>query len=316
MANWGLVAIRFALYADLMLLVGLAAFPIYALQVGERVEGRIFYLTKALVFLTIVALILSVAGMLVLIAAMTGKSIVGIDWETSCSIIFETSIGTAWLVRIVALVGVFLAAIAPAKAGVGRLIAVVTAGNVALASLAWTGHAGATEGEVGSMHKASDIAHMLASAIWLGGIAAFLTMLRGPFDRLNGERVAVAHRALEGFSLIGTICVVVIILTGLINGQILVGFSNIGSLFEDTYGKLLLLKLAFVSLMLALAARNRWRLTPLLGSALSDGSESNAIRALRASLLMEATAAVIVLGLVAWLGTLEPAGMPNYRELG
>ena len=36
MADWGLIAIRFALYADLMLLVGLAAFPLYSLTLEER----------------------------------------------------------------------------------------------------------------------------------------------------------------------------------------------------------------------------------------------------------------------------------------
>jgi len=307
-ADWGLIAIRFALYADLMLLVGLAAFPIHALRVGERAEGQILSLTKILIFLAIFGVFLSLVGLLALIAAMTGTSIFGIDWETSRSIIFETSIGTAWLVRMVALVTAFLAVVALAETNGRRLIIVAVAGAVALSSLVWTSHAGATEGAVGSMHKASDIAHMLASAIWLGGIAAFVTMLRGPFDRLNGEHLAVAHRALDSFSLTGTICVAVIILTGLINGQILVGFSNIGSLSEGTYGRLFLLKLAFVSLMLVLAAKNRWRLTPDLGLALSDGREAKAVIALRVGLLMEASAAAIVLGLAAWLGTLEPAG--------
>ena len=86
----------------------------------------------------------------------------------------------------------------------------------------------------------------------------------------------------------------------------LVGISNIRTLFDTTYGQLLVIKLVLVGIMLLFAAKNRWRLTPDLGAVLSGSNATTAVTALRTSLLLEAAAAAAILGLVAWFGTLEP----------
>ena len=286
--------------------MGLAAFPLYALRGNERVEGRTLALRNTLIFWSSAAIILSVIGFLVLMAAMMGTSIADIDWEMCRTVLFGTPIGTAWLIRMAALIAALLAALTIIRSDYLRLMAITGASAVALATLMWTGHAGAMEGQLGSIHRISDVLHILAAAIWLGGIIAFLKMLRPPDDKLWGDRLVVAHRALDSFSQVGTVCVAVIVVTGLINGQILVGFFNIPALFDSTYGRLLVLKLVLVGFMLLLGAKNRWRLTPNLGLALSDGSTRPAVSALRTSLLLEAAAALVILGLVAWLGTLEP----------
>lgn len=301
-----MIAIRLGLYLSLMVLMGLAAFPLYALRGSERAEGRILALRSTLIFWSSAAIILSVAGFLVLMAAMMGTSIAEIDWEMCRTILFETPIGTAWLIRMAALSAGLLAAFIIKSSDDNRLIAVTVASAVALGTIVWTGHAGAMEGSIGNIHRASDILHLLAAAIWLGGIIAFLKMLQAPADNRWGDQLAVAHRALDNFSRVGTICVAVIVTTGLINGQILVGFSNIMALFDSRYGQLLVLKLALVGFMLFLGAKNRWRLTPNLETALSGGSAASAVSALRVSLLLEAGAAFVILGLVAWLGLLEP----------
>lgn len=305
-ADLGIIAIRLGLYLSLMVLMGLAVFPLYALRGTERLEGTILTLKSALIFWSSAAIILSVLGFLVLMAAMMGTSIAGIDWEMCRSILFETPIGTAWLIRMIALVAALLAALAINRSDKQRLIAVTVASAIALGTLVWTGHPGATEGAPGSLHKASDVLHMLAAAVWLGGIAAFWKMLQAPDDGLWGDRLTVAHRTLDSFSRVGTVCVAVIVVTGMINGQILVGLPNITALLDSTYGQLLILKLVLVAVMLIFGAKNRWRLTPDLGLALSGGSTTTAVAALRASLLLEAGAAFVILGLVAWLGTLEP----------
>jgi putative copper resistance protein D len=59
--------------------------------------------------------------------------------------------------------------------------------------------------------------------------------------------------------------------------------------------------------MVALAAANRFQLTPALRTALADPAEARAaVGALRRSLLLEFGASLAVLGLVAWLGRLAP----------
>jgi putative copper resistance protein D len=88
--------------------------------------------------------------------------------------------------------------------------------------------------------------------------------------------------------------------------MILFGLPAPDRLLASSYGKLLLLKLAFFAGMLLLAASNRWRLTPALGAALGSGGVAPALSRLRTSLLAEGAAALAILGLVAWFGTLEP----------
>jgi putative copper resistance protein D len=61
--------------------------------------------------------------------------------------------------------------------------------------------------------------------------------------------------------------------------------------------------------MLMLAAANRWRHTPSFGGALATDGEALALRKLRISLVAEGAAALAILALVAWFGTLEPTGM-------
>ena len=75
---------------------------------------------------------------------------------------------------------------------------------------------------------------------------------------------------------------------------------------QTTYGRLLLAKLALFGAMLGLAAINRWRLTPALAAAGSDAGAWPAERRIRLSIMLETTAAILILVLVAWLGTLDP----------
>lgn len=301
-----MVAVRLGLYLSLMLLVGLAAFPLYALRAGERAESRMLSLHRPLLLWCGVAVVLSALGLLMLIAAMMGTSILAVDRETTLAILLATPVGTAWLVRMAALAAALLALLLLKRTVILRFASVLVTGGIALATLVWTGHAGATEGTAGSLHKISDILHMLASAIWLGGIAAFLMLLRNAAGDDGGLRLVVGHRALDDFARVGAISVAVIVVTGLINGQILVGLSNVPALWTNTYGRLLLFKLGLVAIMLLLAAKNRWRLTPALGNALPGGNTQQAVAALRYSLLLEAAAALAILALVAWLGMLEP----------
>ena len=45
------------------------------------------------------------------------------------------------------------------------------------ASLAWTGHAGATVGTTGDLHLAADVLHILAAAAWIGGLMPLIMFL-------------------------------------------------------------------------------------------------------------------------------------------
>ena len=307
MTDLPVIIIRFALYADLMVLAGLVAFSLYAMNAEERASG-VLSLARPAIALSFLGLVLSAFGMAALIGSMTGTSLLAIDGEAACSIIGETAIGTAWIVRMAAM---FAALVFALMLGRGRLFArtgLLLSAAVALATLVWTGHAGATEGWQGTLHRSADVVHMLAAAVWIGGIAAFAWLLFRPFALLTEAQLGMAAGALEQFSQVGTLAVGLIVVTGIANSLILLGWPDPARLIVSTYGQLLLAKLVLFAAMLILAAINRWRLTPALVAAVQADAAGAAVGALRRSLLVEGLAALAILALVARLGTLEPPG--------
>lgn len=311
MSDPALIGIRFALYADLMLVAGLAAFLLYALTRDERASpeltDRIWHAER---WLCAAGLLVSAFGMGVLAASMQGVGLLALDAQSFQDIVRQSDAGTAWLYRSAALAAALAASIWMRRWPNAAAMLLVAAAMAAVATLAWSGHAGAAEGAAGIIHRVGDIVHMTAAAVWIGALAAFVLLLH---PRCPGG-AAIAARSLEQFSTIGTICVLLIAGTGLLNGQMIIGAQNLGRSLAAPYGQLLLAKLALFALMLALAAANRWRFTPALGAAIAqaeasrDENSSGAIITMRKSLIVEATAAFTILALVAWLGTLDPFG--------
>src|SRR3546814_20687184 len=142
------------------------------------------------------------------------------------------------------------------------------------------------------------MADRMEAAVWIGAIGAFHLLISPQRIREIPDGFGIAARSLNRFSLIGTICVLVIAATGLINSQMIVGAENLGRSLGPPYGHLLLAKLALFGLMLALAAANRWRLAPALAAAVpgvdpegADPAPDQALAALRTRLIIQASPA-------------------------
>lgn len=300
------IAIRFGLYVDLMLLFGLPMFGLYALRGTERRSGEVIAFRGLLASLALLGLGSSVLALLVLAASMSGVPLGAVDRGAVDALVSGTSIGTAWQVRMAALLLTLYLAIAGWKRPVVALIGSAAAAGVALASLAWTGHGAMDEGTRGFIHLTSDILHLLAAGVWIGALVSLVLLIFRPATRMVAEHIILSHRALDEFATIGSLIVGVIVVSGLVNSWVLVGPANLGGLFTTLYGQLLLIKLVLFLAMLAFAAVNRFRLTPALEATLENGGHAAAVSALRRSLVLEATAALAILGLVAWLGTLSP----------
>ena len=95
----------------------------------------------------------------------------------------------------------------------------------------------------------SAVLHLLAMAVWLGGLAALLaTLHRAPREKdLTGCAVR--------FSRLASAAVAVLVITGVY--QSWRGLGSWQALTDTSYGRLLLLKLAAVSLLLTIADRSR-----------------------------------------------------------
>ena len=221
-------------------------------------------------------------------------------------LVSETSIGWAWLVRMAALV-LFLIVIPfthPMRGPGAGLMTLL--GGVGLSTLAWTGHGGMDEGWTGVVHLSADILHLLAAGAWIAAIFALGTLLVRAHRTMSREEAEHLHRALARFAAVGSIAVALLIATGLVNSWVLVGLSGMATIGASLYLQLLAIKLLLFIGMLGLAALNRFRITPALEEALHTSNQTQALRRLRKSLVIEAGLGIAILGLVAWLGMLMP----------
>ncbi|MGW0600566.1 copper resistance CopC/CopD family protein [Streptomyces sp. NPDC002776] len=178
-------------------------------------------------------------------------------------------------------------------------------------ALTWAASDHASAGIQVPVAMTSAVLHLLATAVWLGGLTALLLTLRR--DRLTPDTVT-------RFSRLALASVTVLVVTGVY--QSWRGLGSWDALTGTTYGRLLTLKLIAVALLLAAAAvSRRWtaRLAtaetetavrervpePVGGPSLPDppsppppspSPPSDARRrALRRSVLAEATVGVVVL---------------------
>ncbi|WLI14578.1 MULTISPECIES: copper homeostasis membrane protein CopD [Pseudomonas] len=296
------IALRFALYVDLMLLFGVALFGLYSLKGQERVSGAVLPFRSMLAGTAVLGAVLSVASMVMMASAMSGETDFAELRPHIEMMVFEMDVGLAWVVRIAVLVVAILAVMLRAP-GFSLWIAAF-AGGVALSSLAWSGHGAMDEGNLRIWHFTVDILHLLAAGVWLGALLAFVLMAK--INALQTEaRIRLLARAVSRFEAIGAAIVVVITVTGVVNYLFIVG-PKLDEVFLSTYGILLFTKVVLFAGMLVLAALNRFHLGPFLERSLRDGQYTVAANALRRSVVVELAAAVVIVGLVAWLGTLSP----------
>jgi putative copper resistance protein D len=156
----------------------------------------------------------------------------------------------------------------------------------------------------------ADIVHLLGALCWVGALALFAALLWQP--RSNEPALAGdAARALANFALAGTMIVGLLAATGTANLLFLVPLADLPYLLVTLYGCLLVAKLMLTVVMIGLAALNRFVLVPALERAQHDRGRLGAISRLRLSVTLELVAALAVLGLVAWLGTLDPLAIGN-----
>ncbi|MDK2759325.1 MAG: copper homeostasis membrane protein CopD [Blastomonas fulva] len=303
MEDWSLIGVRFALYLAMAALFGLAAFSLYALRGRERDDA--LALRPLLVSSAGLSLLISAAWVVLTASSMAGTPAWPVDREAVGALLTGSAIGAAWKLRMVMLALAALAALVAGGRGIW-LGAVALCSAVALATLAWTGHGAMDEAAMGWVHLIADILHLIASGAWVGALLGLVLLVSRPAARVDSAHLGLTHRALHGFGAVGTIVVGTIVVTGLVNGWMLVGINNLAALQTTLYGQLLLAKLALFAAMLGLASLNRFRLTPAFERSIAADDHGGALAVLRTSLAVETACVVAILGLVAWLGTLAP----------
>ena len=192
---------------------------------------------------------------------------------------FSTSLGPSLLIAIASMGLARIAWQSPSMGSAWRRTAVAMAG-VGL-SLAWSGHAATASPEW--VTGPAVFVHGVTIAFWVGALAPLLDLSRNT----DGSVLPVLLR----FSRLALPVVGVLVLTGA--GLAIVQLGSFGALVETRYGIILLVKLVFVSILLGLAALNRYFVTPALQA------DRSWRRPLKGMLFLEFVSVLVILGVVA-----------------
>jgi putative copper export protein/mono/diheme cytochrome c family protein len=315
-------AIRAVHLAALILLVGAVAFLLFVgrpafRRAGGELAAEADRFDRTLLRLATWSLAASVASALAWLAIQTavaaGPDALAIP-EALGAVLSATDFGRLWQLRLAlaALAGGLLwlrGSERDHRDWFALRAELLGLGAILLASVAWVGHATATEGGVVRvLHLTANALHLLAAGFWLGGLlplALLLTWARRP--PADPVRVAVSRDAVARFSLLGLVGVAALAVTGAVNAWVLVG--DVPALIGTPYGRFLLAKLALLVPLLTLAGVNRWRLRPRLTAGAPGPSSpvGTVLRRLRDNTAAEAALGGSILLIVGVLGALPPA---------
>ncbi|TWT16859.1 copper homeostasis membrane protein CopD [Luteimonas wenzhouensis] len=301
-------ALRFLEYLVLMVLFGVPLFGWYGSRRSALADALAGWpLMGVLLVSATVGLVLTGADVVFKTAGIMGIPVADVDRGSLGWYLLESSAGRAAIARGALLLALMFVLGWHRRRGQVEPafpLAATLAGG-ALASLAWNGHAAAGEGVAGAVRLAAGLVHLLAAGGWIAAVLMFLGMLLRGKEASGSGRLRSTHDFLHGFSTLGTIFVAALVVSGIAHYGDLTAWS-LSALFQSTYGKLLLFKLALFAGMLGLGALHRWTLVPRLGRALTSGDPAQEVRALRQSVTAEAALAILILVVVSVLGTLSP----------
>jgi copper transport protein len=202
----------------------------------------------------------------------------------------ETRYGNVALVRVVVAAALAVVAVAAARRA-GRVVeaAVLALAAVALATPVAVSHASVS----GRLATLADASHIAAAAAWVGGLA----FLAAALALARTERWQLATSAVPRFSKVAVVAVAVVIAGGIVNGYLQV--RSWSALWETTYGRLLLAKIALLLPLLGLGAFNNRFAVPRLRAAVASAVERRRfLRAISGELALMTTIVAVTAVLV------------------
>lgn len=270
-ATPGLVGLRFVAFLAAMLAVGLFAFRILiARPVIRRVPGSSL---RPVTIAFIGALAVSLVAVPIYVIAATAKFALrsSLDLGTLIPLVRDSEFGRAYvdLWIVLALFGAAaLAAIAidraarPVRSAAELLAtgaALVTAGAV-LVVPGIAGHASQTS--PAALALGLDWVHLVCGAVWIGGLLGLLVVWFGtPAERRRATLVLVVPR----FSAVAFVSVLVLLASGVAAAYL--HLPTLASLWETSYGKVILIKAAILAVTMLFGAVNLLVVRPRLAAA-------------------------------------------------
>jgi copper transport protein len=160
----------------------------------------------------------------------------------------------------------------------------------------------------------SDVLHVLAGSVWVGGIACLLLALPGATRKLSGaERSRLLLATLARFSPLALGSVLVIAATGTI--QAYIDVRSVHGLSYTTYGALIIAKALLLLVLIGVGWVHRERVMPALERVVGDGDSPGGIgararRMLRGELALMLCAFGATAALVSYTPPIDAASGP------
>ncbi|MET8522075.1 copper resistance protein CopC [Nocardioides sp. NPDC004968] len=277
-------ALQFLQYAALLLVVGLVWFRAVIIgehRIPDRATARVQRVEVLAGMVAVVALVALAPASGALQSESGPGAILTFDaWSPA-------SVGKEWLSALVGIVG-----IAAALALRERPRLAAAAALVAICSPALVGHSRAVV--PAWLVTATDVIHLIAGALWLGGLVGLALTLP-----LITRRGTVAAEIVTRFSTLAAASLAALALSGVLMGWRILGSWD--NLLNSTYGTLLMTKIALVVAVAVMAAGNRLLVLPRVRQAAGHDDTVEAGSMLRRAVLMEAGVLVVVLGVTGFL---------------
>jgi len=288
----------------LALIVGAAAAQLVLLPLPQM-PARAVSAVPRLLLIALALFACSSAGELVLRTAALADVAPGAAWPFIGQALTHSEYGTFWKIRAVTWIAlVALVLVMRRKANHGALSWGLAAGAAVLIfAMSSTGHGG-NDGTL-TLFNLINTLHITGACLWGGTVVIYVAgilpcMLRGAAP---AQTVALTATRL---STLAAAALALVLATGAFNAwHQIAGWS---ALWTTDYGRALQVKLAAVSLMMAIGATNRFFIVPAIerwAQQTADGGGAPALRFLRV-LRLDAAVFVFVLACASVLGSQVP----------
>ncbi|MDR3577652.1 MAG: CopD family protein [Anaerolineaceae bacterium] len=301
------------LYLAVAILVGGMVFEIFAMRpVLERMGlpaedfceyTRLFrrFMAGGLILLGLSGLV----GILIQAAAFQGQALIP-PWNPQVwAVLTSTQYGVLVLGRLAALFG--LAGLLLPAVNRWRIYASLPLLSFIGLTLSLGSHADA---QTNFWMISADLLHLIAAAVWVGGLGLFLASQLGTMRQLEpAYRSRLAAGLLVRFSTLAILSLGLLTITGVFEALTDIGSWN--GLFETAYGRVLIVKLLTALGMICLGGYNHFAVRPSIQRNIQNNPDDLSILVrFRRLLIIESILGVILLGIVG-LFTSLPLANPD-----
>ncbi len=184
-------------------------------------------------------------------------------------------------------------------------IGAIALGGIYLLLIALTSHNAATPSDIRWFAIATDLIHVIAATIWVGGIAYLLTASVVAARIPNAHSPSVVLELASRFAPLAIFATTVLVASGIVSSLMQV---TIPEALNTPYGRVLGIKVLLLIVLIALAIRNNRAV------AKSSNADNTTNRSLRRFVGIELGVAFAVLLATAGLASLEPARQYAERQ--